>query len=258
MDSLFPGGIPLAEGTKLIPLMRPNSCCGAVEVRAWYLPGPNIIKAECTRCLVTRNLPHDTYAHHFELLRKKAKKKKNGHGDPNFTARNRMAIFERDGYRCVYCESNERARERRSEILSQIRQPNVGSKLSLEIPEQSVRDALQMTQLSLDFAYEFFGLVPDHIIPRSVSKRIQKELSPKQFDFASKEWLVTACVECNSDRKDRFIDAHDLISVYVRWIFSDRRKSESERLAELHEFIEVVRIVRTHISRNESNAESQG
>ncbi len=134
----------------------------------------------------------------------------------------------------------------------------MGAKLSLEIPEPAIRDALQMTQLSLDSVYEFFGLVPDHVIPRAITKQIREKLSPEQFDFASKEWLVTACVECNSNRKDRFIDAYDLVSIYVRWIFSDRRKNENERLAELHAFIEVVRTVRAHISRNESNAESRG
>ncbi|MHB8461765.1 MAG: hypothetical protein ACYDA1_03875 [Vulcanimicrobiaceae bacterium] len=170
MDSLFAGGIPFAEGMKMITLDSPSTCCGATEVRATYLPRPNIIKAECANCSATRYLPHDIYGHHFGLLRKKAKKKKNGHGDPRFTARSRMAIFERDGYRCVYCESNERAREKRAEIIAQIRQPKLDSNLSLEFSDPAVRDALQLSQIPQNFEYEFFGLVPDHIIPRAVTR----------------------------------------------------------------------------------------
>lgn len=227
-----------------VQLVHPCGACRRREiVKARYLVARNVIEALCP-CGARYALDQRTYADVFPEIPKKQRRHRHNHDDAEFIPTDPpYRIFNRYGYRCVYHEGSEEAKRLR---LSQVdalatRAPQVQTTLAIDSP--ALRRAVIGEALDERSVRNLFGLVPDHLIPRSFTRRFEAEMTERQRLLCKQEWIVAACVQCNEERGATIETADSLLFIYSRFVMPHRGRTAFDRLSDARDFLGVLDIL---------------
>ena len=240
MDETLFDTSPFEAPFELVQLVRPCPGCKQLEtVRARFLVAANRIEARC-RCRHEWALDHSTYGHLFGVRARKLKHRLN-HDDDEFVPRDPpYVIFNRYSYRCVYHEGSEEAKRLRLKQVDAISSRLPQMQTSLSFDDERLRDAMVGTGFDEDVARNLFGLVPDHLIPRKFTRALWDKLNHGQREKCCSEWIVSACVWCNEERKTSIEKADSLLFIYSRYVMPHRGKLALQRLADASDFVGVL------------------
>lgn len=227
-----------------VQLIRPCSVCHRLEtVKARYLVARNVIEALCP-CGARYALDHQTYAHVFPGIPEKQRRHRHNHDDAEFVPNDPpYRIFNRYGYRCVYHEGSEEAKRLRLRQVDALASRVLITQTTLEIDAPFLRQAVAGEALEESAVRNLFGLVPDHLIPRSFTRRFEAEMTEDQRTLCKREWIVAACVQCNEERSDTIETADSLLFIYSRYVMPHRGRTAFDRLADARNFLGVLDIL---------------
>ncbi len=239
METLFEldgYGVPYQK----VALIRPCPRCNERgDVDARYIVARNWIEARCP-CGNRWGLDHASYGALFNVTRR-SRRHRNAHDDDEFIPTDApYTIFNRYGYRCVYHEGSEEARRLRLAQIDALASRTIATQTSLQFSDSRLRQALVGEGLAEDAVRNLFGLVPDHLIPRSWTRRIGAHLTPAQLKKCQREWVVAACTYCNDERKDNIERVDALLFIYSRYVMPHRGVPAIERLTDATDFLAVL------------------
>jgi hypothetical protein len=184
-----------------VQLIRPCGQCKKTQnVRARYLVARNVIEALCP-CGARFWLDQQLYGSSFPDIPKRKRRHRHNHDDAEFIPKDSpYRIYNRYGYRCVYHEGSEEAKRLRLRQVDALASRAPLTQTTLGIEDPHLREALTAAALDDQIAGNLFGLVPDHLIPRSFTRRFEAEMTEHQRIICKREWIVAACVHCNEER----------------------------------------------------------
>ena len=95
-----------------------------------------------------------------------------------------------------------------------------------------------------------FGLVPDHVIPKSIQELLDNLWTPQHRVLMARDWVVAACARCNGQRNQELESVQQLLYIFSRFVLPHRPGDEIERLRETFLFVEVLQAIETYRTEN--------
>jgi hypothetical protein len=219
-----------------------GQCKKLTRVEARYLESRNLIRARCP-CGSVFSLDQTLYASAFPEAATKRLRHRHNHNDKEFVPRDPpYLIFNRYGYRCIYHEGSEEAKRIRLQQVDAIASRMPSAQTTLDV-DPRLREAIVGSAFDEELAKNLFGLVPDHLVPRSLTRRFEAEMTERQRELCKREWIVAACTHCNEERSDKIESADALLFLYSRYLMPHRGRTAPERLLDASEFVKVLDIL---------------
>ncbi len=234
--------------------------CGGCRQKTWvkarYLVARNAIEALCP-CGQRFWLRQDEYPDAFPDIERRRRKYRLNHDDKEFEPlESPYKIFNRYAYRCIYHEGSEEAKKLRLAHLDALASRMPASQTTLNIADPRLREAVAGDAFSPDQFRNLFGLVPDHLIPRSYTRRFESQMTERQLRLCKQEWIVAACTYCNEERGNKIERADTLLFLYSRYVMIHRGRNAFERLADANEFLRVLEILAKGIYTEDARREA--
>jgi hypothetical protein len=129
-------------------------------------------------------------------------------------------LFAKFGWVCVYCEGSRRAAEYRLTQIRKLAEDGVVNPSGGDAsgdgsePRSLVVGASAIIGRADKTLQNLFGLVPDHMFSRWYQELGDVKWEDGSRPKAEREWVVSACVACNSRRNNRLESPDRLLFLY--------------------------------------------